>query len=165
MPTVNTRKNTRKNTVKNTVKPRNPNKAKKTTMATIPIQQLKSVSTAQIRNEIKSRNRIESSKKATHCLVPHVPCIANADLAYRSKIQAQNFMVGDEFVMYNESNIYVTKVTRNEDLATVRVTFSNGMRRKYIWGRFAMIMETRSRNLYRRNSLRRNGYRPNYLLG
>jgi hypothetical protein len=41
------------------------------------------------------------------------------------------------------------------------VTFSNNMKRKYSWGRKALIIETAARHAYRRNSLRRNGY-PNY---
>jgi len=79
----------------------------------------------------------------------------------RSWIAAQNIMEGDEFVMHGEPNIFVEKVRRNEDNGTVTVTFSNGMKRKYSWGRKALIIETAARHAYRRNSLRRNGY-PNY---
>jgi hypothetical protein len=79
----------------------------------------------------------------------------------RSWIAAQNIMEGDEFVMHGEPNIFVEKVRRNEDKGTVAVTFSNGMKRKYTWGRKALIVETAARHAYRRNSLRRNGY-PNY---
>lgn len=80
----------------------------------------------------------------------------------RSWIAAQNIMEGDEFVMHGEPNIFVEKVRRNEDNGTVTVTFSNNMKRKYSWGRKALIIETAARHAYRRNSLRRNGY-PNYL--
>jgi hypothetical protein len=80
----------------------------------------------------------------------------------RSYIAAQNLMEGDEFVMRNEANIFVEKIRRNEDKATVGVTFSNGMKRKYTWGDKALIIETPARHSYRRNSLRRNEY-PNYL--
>jgi hypothetical protein len=79
----------------------------------------------------------------------------------RSYIFAQNFMEGDEFVMRGEPNIFVEKIVRNEAKNTVTVTFDNGMKRKYIWNDRALIIETPSRNSYRRNSLRRNGY-PNY---
>jgi hypothetical protein len=79
----------------------------------------------------------------------------------RSWIAAQNIMEGDEFVMHGEPNIFVEKVRRNEDNGTVTVTFSNNMKRKYSWGRKALIIETAARHAYRRNSLRRNGY-PNY---
>ena len=80
---------------------------------------------------------------------------------YRSHIFAQNLMEGDEFVMRGEPNIFVETVRRNEPKNTVTVTFSNGMKRKYTWGRKALIIETAARHAYRRNSLRRNGY-PNY---
>ena len=79
----------------------------------------------------------------------------------RSWIAAQNIMEGDEFVMHGEPNIFVEKVRRNEDNGTVTVTFSNNMKRKYSWGRKALIIETAARHAYRRNSLRRTGY-PNY---
>jgi hypothetical protein len=82
--------------------------------------------------------------------------------AYRSRIAAQNLMEGDEFIMRGEPNVFVTKISRNEDKGTVLVTFSNGMKRKYSWDRKASIVETPTRNRFRRNSLRRNGY-PNYL--
>jgi hypothetical protein len=75
----------------------------------------------------------------------------------RSWIAAQNIMEGDEFVMHGEPNIFVEKVRRNEDNGTVTVTFSNNMKRKYSWGRKALIIETAARHAYRRNSLRRNG--------
>lgn len=81
---------------------------------------------------------------------------------YRSHIFAQNLMEGDEFVMRGEPNIFVTKINRNEDKGTVSVTFSNNMKRRYDWNDRAWIIEYPSRNSYRRNSLRRNGY-PNYL--
>ena len=73
----------------------------------------------------------------------------------RSWIAAQNIMEGDEFVMHGEPNIFVEKVRRNEDNGTVTVTFSNNMKRKYSWGRKALIIETAARHAYRRNSLRR----------
>lgn len=79
----------------------------------------------------------------------------------RSWVAAQNLMEGDEFVMHGEPNIFVEKVRRNEEKGIVSVTFSNGMKRKYTWGRKALIIETAARHAYRRNSLRRNGY-PNY---
>lgn len=79
----------------------------------------------------------------------------------RSYIAAQNLMEGDEFVMRGEPNIFVETVRRNEDKGTVVATFSNGMKRKYVWNDKALIIETPSRHSYRRNSLRRNGY-PNY---
>jgi hypothetical protein len=70
-------------------------------------------------------------------------------------------MEGDEFVMRGEPNIFGEKIVRNEAKNTVVVTFDNGMKRKYTCNDRALIIETPSRNSYRRNSLRRNGY-PNY---
>ena len=81
---------------------------------------------------------------------------------YRSAVAAQNLMEGDQFIMRGEPNIFVEKIVRNEDLGTVRVTFDNGMKRSYIWSKKAIIVETPARHLYRRNTLRRNGYQ-NYL--
>jgi len=77
---------------------------------------------------------------------------------YRSYIASQNLMEGDEFVMRGEPNIFVESIRRNETKGTVSVTFTNGMKRKYTWGRKALIIETDARHSYRRNSLRRNGY-------
>lgn len=76
----------------------------------------------------------------------------------RSYISAQNLMEGDEFVMRGESNVFVEKIVRNEAKNSVTVTFCNDMKRKYVWNDRALIIETASRNAYRRNSLRRNGY-------
>lgn len=81
--------------------------------------------------------------------------------ARRSRVAAQNLMEGDEFIMHGEPNIFVDRVSRNEDKGTVLVTFSNGMKRKYSWGYKALIVETPSRHSFRRNTLRRAGY-PNY---
>lgn len=80
----------------------------------------------------------------------------------RSRIAAQNLMEGDQFVMLGEPNIFIEKITRNEDNGTVFVTFDSGMKRKYSWGHKVLIIETADRKSFRRNSLRRNGY-PNYL--
>jgi len=77
----------------------------------------------------------------------------------RSYVFAQNLMEGDEFVMRGEPNTFVAAIRRNETKGTVNVTFTNGNKRRYSWNNRALIMETNDRNLYRRNSLRRNGYR------
>jgi hypothetical protein len=82
--------------------------------------------------------------------------------ASRSYIAVQNFMEGDEFVMRGEPNIFVEKIVRNEKAGSVKVVFCNGMIRKYTWSARALIIDTPTRNSYRRNSLRRNGYQ-NYL--
>jgi hypothetical protein len=88
---------------------------------------------------------------------------STVNTSYRSRIAAQNLLEGDEFVMRGEPNIFVTKITRNETKGTITVTFTNGMKRKYTWNRKAVIMETPDRHLFRRNSLRRQGY-PNYFV-
>jgi hypothetical protein len=80
---------------------------------------------------------------------------------YRSRIASQNIMEGDEFIMRGEPNIFVETVKRNEDKGTVIVAFSNGTKRKFVWNAKASIVETTERNLFRRNSLRKQGY-PNY---
>lgn len=81
--------------------------------------------------------------------------------AYRSRIAAQNIMEGDQFILRGEPNILVDSVKRNEDKGTVIVTFEGGEKRKFGWNAKVSIVETPERNLFRRNSLRRNGY-PNY---
>ena len=86
----------------------------------------------------------------------------NVKIKTRSRISVQNIMEGDEFLMRGEPSLFVEKVSRNEQKNTVTVSFDNGTRRRYTWGAKVSINETRERNAYRRNSLRRNGY-PNYL--
>jgi hypothetical protein len=81
--------------------------------------------------------------------------------AYRSRISAQNIMEGDQFILRGEPNIFVEKVTRNEDAGVVTVSFDDGTKRRFDWNDKISIVETPERNLFRRNSLRRNGY-PNY---
>ena len=85
----------------------------------------------------------------------------NVKIKTRSRIAVQNIMEGDEFLMRGEPSLFVSKITRNEQKNTVTVSFDNGTRRRYTWGAKVSINETRERNAYRRNSLRRNGY-PNY---
>lgn len=95
-----------------------------------------------------------------------VPVTNNHDIdpqGWRSHIASQNLMEGDEFIMRGEPNILVEKIRRNEGKGTVIVTFSNGMKRKYEWNARVSIVETKYRNLFRRNSLRRRGY-PNFYL-
>ena len=81
--------------------------------------------------------------------------------AYRSRIAAQNIMEGDEFILRGEPNILIDSVRRNEEKGTVIVTFEGGTKRKFMWNAKASIVETPERNLFRRNSLRKQGY-PNY---
>jgi hypothetical protein len=85
----------------------------------------------------------------------------NVKIKTRSRIAVQNIMEGDEFLMRGEPSIFVEKIVRNEQKNTVTVSFDNDTRRRYTWGAKVSINETRERNAYRRNSLRRNGY-PNY---
>jgi hypothetical protein len=81
--------------------------------------------------------------------------------AYRSRIAAQNIMEGDEFILRGEPNIMIDSIRRNEEKGTVLVTFEGGTKRKFAWNDKVSIVETPERNLFRRNSLRKQGY-PNY---
>ena len=85
----------------------------------------------------------------------------NVRIKNRSRIAAQNLMEGDEFLMRGAPNIRVVRISRSE-LDSVTVTFDDGTKRKFEWDNRVSIVETPERHRYRRNSLRRNGYR-NYL--
>jgi len=86
----------------------------------------------------------------------------NVRIRNRSRIAAQNLMEGDEFLMRGAPNIRVVRISRSE-LCSVTVTFDNGTKRKFEWDDRVSIAETPDRHRYRRNSLRRNGYK-NYLV-
>jgi hypothetical protein len=86
----------------------------------------------------------------------------NVRIENRSRIAAQNLMEGDEVLMRGELSVFVERISRSEARGTVTVTYSNGTRRKFEWNERVSIGETPQRHLYRRNSLRRKGYR-NYL--
>lgn len=86
----------------------------------------------------------------------------NVRIENRSRIAAQNLMEGDEVLMRGAPSVFVERIARSEARGTVTVTYSNGTRRKFEWDERVSIGETPQRHLYRRNSLRRNGY-PNYL--
>ena len=89
----------------------------------------------------------------------------NVKIKTRSRIAAQNLMEGDECLRRGEPSVRVTRIVRNECLygdGTVTVSFDNGTKQRYEWNDRVSITETPDRHQYRRNSLRRNGYR-NYL--
>ena len=90
----------------------------------------------------------------------------NVKIKTRSRIAAQNLMEGDECLRRGEPSMRVTRIVRNEclygDGGTVTVSFDNGTKQRYEWNDRVSITETPDRHQYRRNSLRRNGYR-NYL--
>lgn len=112
----------------------------------------------------KENNPMPTNSKRQNTSTRTTRTLTKSDTAngVRSHISAQNLMEGDEFVMRGEPNIFVESVRRNEEKGTVSVTFSNGMKRRYEWNSKALIMEYPERHAYRRNSLRRNGYK-NYL--
>jgi len=85
----------------------------------------------------------------------------NVRIRNRSRIAAQNLMEGDEFLMRGAPNIHVMRISRSE-LCSVMVTFDTGTTRRFEWDDRVSITETPDRHRYRRNSLRRNGYK-NYL--
>lgn len=89
----------------------------------------------------------------------------NVRIRNRSRIAAQNLMEGDECLRRGEPSVRVTRIVRDEYIygdGTVTVSFDNGTKQKYEWNERVSIAETPDRHRYRRNSLRRNGYR-NYL--
>lgn len=85
----------------------------------------------------------------------------NVRIQNRSRIAAQNLLEGDEFLLRGEPSLQVDSIRRNEDKATVRVSFTNGTTRKFVWGQKVSVAETPERHSFRRNSLRRQDY-PNY---
>ena len=86
----------------------------------------------------------------------------NVRIENRSRIAAQNLMEGDVYLMRGEPNLVVDRIRRSEENGTVIVTFNNGTKRKFEWDDRVSIVETPERHRYRRNSLRRKGYR-NYM--
>lgn len=89
----------------------------------------------------------------------------NVRIKNRSRIAAQNLMEGDECLRRGEPSVRVTRIVRDEYIygdGTVTVSFNDGTKQKYEWNERVSIAETPERHSYRRNSLRRNGYR-NYL--
>ena len=80
----------------------------------------------------------------------------------RSRIAVQNLMEGDQHIVEGAVSLSVSHIRRNQEAGTVTVTFGNGSKRRFEWDERIDIIETPERHRYRRNSLRRNGYR-NYM--
>jgi hypothetical protein len=91
----------------------------------------------------------------------------NVRIRNRSRIAAQNLMEGDECLRRGAPSVRVTRITRSESdfygEGSVTVRFDDGSKRTFVWDERVSIVETPDRHRYRRNSLRRNGYK-NYLV-